>query len=170
MNKIKGFTIIEVLIAVSILGMMLLLLMAFIFGLNFSNYKTKSDREVLENARRALDQITYEIKNAQSIYTPTTTQNQLSLQTTHYLPTGETTTFVDFFLCGAALCLKKESGAPIILTSDSVQISNLTFTQIKNTNFPSVRVSMTVDYRNPDAGSGHFASITLSSTASVRSY
>ncbi len=161
---------VELLISLGIFSMILLLLIAFIFTLNFSNYKTKSDTAALNDARSAIDQISYEIKNAKGIYTPTTTSSQLSLETSHYVPSGETTTYIDFFLCGTRLCLKKESQSPIAITSDATKISNLTFTQIINAKAVSVKIDMTVLYNSTDIGTGHGGSVHLISTAALRSY
>ncbi len=169
MNGQQGFTMVELLVSLAIFSMIFLLLLAFIFTLNFANYTTKSDRGALDNARSALDQMTYEIKNAKGIYTPTTTQHQLSLQTTHYLPAGETTTFIDFFLCGSRLCLKKESYDPVAITSDSVQIQSLTFTQVVTGQSLSIKIDMTVNYAIADS-TGQGASFHLTSTAALRSY
>ena len=120
----------------------------------------------MENARRALEIITYEIKGAKSIYTPTTTSNQLSLETTRYLPIGENESFIDFFLCGSRLCLKKESQDPIFLTSDSVTVTQLEFIRIEG---PSVKINLTIDYGNPNDPK-RYSSASLTSTVSLRSY
>jgi len=168
LNCKNGFSIIEVLVSVAILSFILLVIISFIFSMNISNTKTKADREVGENARRVLDEMTYEIRSAKSIYTPTTTQNQISLETFRYLPTGENTTYIDFFLCGFAICLKKESQNPIALTPDSVQVTNLTFSQVLNNTIPSIKINITVNYPGNDINSS--SSINLTSTASLRSY
>jgi len=161
-----GFTIIEVLIYIAIVSFVVLSVSSFIFYLTYSNAKTKGDREVMENARRALEIIMYEIHSAKSIYTPTTTTSQLSLETSKYLPQGETTTYIDFFLCGSRLCLKKESQEPIFLTSDTVEVTNITFTQIAVNNSMSIKISITVNYQ--DAIKDQQPSVTLTSTASLR--
>ncbi len=163
-----GFTMVEILVSLAIFSLISLAIISFFFWMNASNSKTKADREAGENARAALDQVTAEIRAAKSVYTPTTTANQLSLETAKYLPAGETSTFIDFFLCGTAICLKKESQNPAALTSDSVQVTNLAFTQIMNGTFPSIKVDMTVNYPNTDPNAA--ASINLISTASTRSY
>ena len=169
-KKKKGFTIIEVLVSVGLVGIMALLMASFIFELNFSNAKTKADREALDNARRAMDAIMYEIKGAQDVYVPTTTSSQLSLKTLRYLPTGEDSTYMDFFLCGVAVCLKKESQNPVALTADTVEVSSLQFTRILNGSRPSVKISMTVNYKNPDNNPANAATVTLSQAVSLRSY
>jgi len=169
-KKNTGFSLLEVLISTAIFSMVLLTVFSFFFSINASNSKTKADREAQENARMVLEEITYEIRGAKSIYTSTTTSSQLSLETTKYLPTGETGTFIDFFLCGTAICLKKESQNPVALTSDSVEVTNLTFSQILNGTKPSVQINLTVNYINPSGSINSFASVNLTSTASLRSY
>ena len=168
-NKNKGFSLLEILISVAIFSMILLAIVSFFLSMNTSNLKTEADREVSENARRALEEITYEIRSAKSIYTPTTTTNQLSLETSRYLSTGENTTFIDFFLCGSAICFKREFQDPIALTSDSIEVTNLEFSQISTGVNPSVQVSLTVNSLNSN-NDAKSSSITLKSTASLRSY
>lgn len=165
-NKELGLSLLEIIISIAIFSMILMAVVSFISSMNTSNLKTKSDRESLENAQRALDEITYEIRSATSIYTPTTTAHQLSLETSRYIPSGETDTFIDFFLCGTAVCFKKESQDAITLTSDSVKVTNLVFSQISTGASPSVQISLTVNSVN----GGNPSTTTLTSTAALRSY
>ena len=169
-KKNPGFTIIEVLVSVAIFALILLLITSVVFWMNYYNSKTKADSQVQENARRVMEAITYEIKGAKGIYTPTTTSNQLSLETLHYLPNDETTTYIDFFLCGSAICLKKESQSPIIITSDTVQATSLQFTQITNGTSSSVKINLTLTNINPANDLSHASSVSLTSTVALRSY
>ncbi|MBI1866174.1 MAG: hypothetical protein HYS02_00200 [Candidatus Staskawiczbacteria bacterium] len=152
----------EVVVFVAVFSIISLAVISSLFWMNNSNSKTKAARESGENARRALEIITYEIRGAKSVYSPTTTLNQLSLETLRYLPDGENNTFIDFFLCGSAICLKKESQSPVSLTSDGVQVADLQFSQILNGDTASIKISLTVNHSN--------TSTTLTSTASLRSY
>lgn len=169
-NKNKGFSILELLVSVAIFSVILLIVISFFFSINASNSKTKADREAVENARVVLERITYEIMSAKSIYTSTTTSNQLSLETNKYLPQDENYTFIDFFVCGSAICLKKESQNLIALTSDSVQVANLTFSQILNGVRPSIKINLTINYINPSNDANSNSSVTLISTVSLRKY
>jgi len=166
-NK-AGFTLLEVLIYVAILSLVLLLVSSFIFYLTLSNSQSRADREVGENARRVLEQITYEINGAKSIYTPTTSASQLSLETVNYLPDGESTTYVDFFICGTQVCLKKESQNPIPLTSDNVQVDLLEFIQVSTNGSQSIKINLTV--KSKSIINNFQPSIDITSTASLRSY
>lgn len=158
----KGFTLVELLISVAILSIILLAICLFVFWMNFSKSKTDESSRILENARMALDVIAFEIKKAESVYTPTTSSSQLSLETTAYLPENETISYIDFFLCGSSLCLKKELQEPLLITEKSVVVEDLQFTQILTNSKPSVRISMTV------AAGG--SSIILKTASSLRNY
>ena len=128
----KGFSLMELLVYLSIMSFLLVSIVSFVMWMNNYSLQAKASSETLENARTALDVISYEIRGSKGVYMPTTSDSQLSLETTHYLPDNENSTFIDFFLCGAAVCLKKESQKPIALTPDSVDVTNLSFTQIDN--------------------------------------
>lgn len=166
----KGFTLMEVLVYVAVLAIIILAISSFFLWAIRSNTKTKALRETLDNTRRVMEIMTYEIKEAKSIYTPTTSPTQLSLETTHYSPEGEKTSYIDFYLCDTQLCLKKESQDPIVLTSDSVEINNLLFTRIVSGEFPSIQIDLTINYKNPANRPEYQASVHLTSTTSLRGY
>ena len=165
----KGFTFIEILVYIAILSVLVLVISSFVLWSVRSNAKARAMRETINSARRALEVMTYEIRQADSIYSPATRPDQLSLETKEYLPTGEETSYVDFYLCGQQLCLKKESQEAIALTSEEVSVSALTFTQI-GTDFLSIKINLTVDYKNPQNRIELQASVDLTSTVALRTY
>jgi hypothetical protein len=114
-----------------------------------------------------------EIKHAKGVYTPTSildgSMGQLSLETTRDLPTGETATYVDFYLDGERLFVKRESQAEEMFTSDKVTVQQLTFKLLDDSSEkPAVQITLTVDYADQIAGPS--TSVTLTSTATLRSY
>ena len=168
----KGFTLLEILIYISILAILFLAVSSFLTWSIKLSVKATAIREATDNARRAMEIMTYEIRGAKSVYGPTFTSTQLSLETTRYLPAGETSTFIDFYLCGDAtstICLKKESQNPIAITSDGVSVSSLVFTQISTTT-PSVQVQLRLDYKTSAGKPEYQASVETTSTASLRNY
>jgi prepilin-type N-terminal cleavage/methylation domain-containing protein len=171
--KKRGFTLIEILVYIAVLSIIILSVSSFFLWAVRSNAKTKIMRETLDNARRAMEIITYEIKEAESIYGPTSVfgshPGQLSLETVKYLPARETATYIDFYLCGDSLCLKKESQNPVALTSGRVKISNLVFSQIATTT-PCIQIDLTVDFKTSAEQPEYQGSINLSSVASLRNY
>lgn len=169
--KKRGFTLMEMLVYVGVLAIIVTTVSVFFLWAIRSNSKTRVMRETLNNASRAMEIITYEIREARSIYTPTTTSTQLSLETTHYMPAGEKTTYTDFYLCENQLCFKKESQDPIALTSDRVEVKNLLFTQITTTStYSSIQINLVVEYKNPAVLPQYQASVDLTSTVSLRNY
>lgn len=163
----KSFTLIETLVYVAILAIIISAVSSYFLWAIHSNAKTKAMRETLDNARRAMEIITYEIKESESIYVPTSVfgshPGQISLETRKYLPEGEVITYIDFFLCGDRICFKKESQNAITLTSDRVKVSKLEFNQIAtNSLIPSVQIDLKVDYNQ--------VSVELTSIASLRSF
>jgi type II secretory pathway pseudopilin PulG len=166
----RSFTLLEVLVYIGILSIVLGVVLSFLVWSVHSSTKINVMRETSDNARRAMEIMVYEIREAMTIYTPTSTSTQLSLQTLHYLPAGEDTTYIDFYICGTQLCLKKESQKPIALTSDKVEVSNLVLTPIVTEEIPSVQIELKIDYKNPSNRPEYQASVDLKSTASLRSY
>ena len=108
-----GFTLMEALIYIGVLAIIVLAVSSFLVWITRSNTKVRAMRETLDSARQAMEIMSHEIKEAKSIYTPTsifsTSTGQISLETTKYLPEGENRTYIDFFLCEKRLCLKKEA-------------------------------------------------------------
>lgn len=169
-KKGAGFSLLETLVYIAILSIMIVAIISFVLWSIHSNAKTKVIRETLDNAERIMRIMTQEIREAKSIYTPTTTSGQLALQTTKYLSQGEEDSYIDFYLCDSRLCFKKESQDAIVLTSDNVEMTNLVFTQILSGEAPSVQISLTIDYKNPANRSEYQFSVNLTSTASLRPY
>ena len=159
-----GFTLMEILVYIGVLSIIVVVISSFLLWLSSSTTKARAMREVLDNARRVVEIMTYEIKKAKSV-SSTSTATHLFL---------ENATATEFYLCGTAsttLCLKKEFESPVNLTSDKVEIKNLTFTQIATaTTTPSVQINLKVDYKNPGDIPEYQASVSITSTVSLRNY
>ena len=169
-EKGRGFTLIETLVYIGILAIVVGVIFSFLIWSINSSTKVKVMKETSDNARRAMEIMVYETREARSIYTPTSTSTQLSLKTLHYSPIGENAAYIDFYICGTQLCLKKESQDPIALTSDNVKVDNLFFTQIVTEEIPSVQIELKIDYKSPNNRPEYQASVDLKSTVSLRSY
>jgi len=165
-----GTSLIEILVYIGVFSLIVVVIVSFVFWLIRSNIKSKVMIETLNNSKRVMELISQEIKEADSIYVPTTTSNQLSLKTKKYLPLGEEVSFIDFYLCGTRICLKKESQDPIFLTSENIEITNLIFTQIVSGKSPNIRIELSVNYKNPYNRPEYRASIDLTSSVSLRLY
>ena len=170
-----GFTLPEILVYIAILFVVLTSAISLVMWVIQASGKTKSMREVTGNAQRAIDVMAYEIKEATSVYTPVSSfgshPGQLSLETIKSLPEGETNSYVDFYLCGAQLCMKKESQDPIAITSDRVQVNSLVFYHIVTApGISSVQINLQISYINPASRPELASSINVNYTAALRSY
>jgi len=173
--KKKGFSFIELLVYVAVLVTVTVAISSFFLWSNKANTKSKASREVLDNTNRVIEMISSEIKEADSIYTPTTvfdsSPGQLSLATTKYLPVNEGASYIDFYLCGTQLCMKKESQSSVAITSDRVEVSNLTFKQIATSSSAfSIQINLTIRYKNPNNKPEYQASMETTTTVSLRNY
>ena len=159
----------EILVYIATLVVLFSAVISFLFWAMRSGSKAGAMREVSDNIRRAMEIMIYEIKEAKSVYTPTTNFQQLSLETIKYLPSGEESSFIDFYIDAGTLYFKKESQNPIALISNKVEAGGLAFTATSSTP-PSIQITLEINYKNPNNRPEHSASSTASSTASIRSY
>ncbi|MFH1423363.1 MAG: prepilin-type N-terminal cleavage/methylation domain-containing protein [Candidatus Nealsonbacteria bacterium] len=165
-NYKKGFTLIEILIYIAVLTMIILAVLSFLIWAIKSHNKVGAMLEVSDSGYRVMEIITHEIRGAKSVYTPTSSITQLSLETLRSLSPGEETGYVDFYLCeGVTLCLKQESGDSIALTPDNIEVSRLEFIQIATS---SVQIDLEINHKNPQNRPEYQASINLISTVSLR--
>lgn len=170
LKKQKAFTLIEILVYVAVLSIIMVAVFSFAIWVIQTNTKIRTMREVRDMAQMAMEQIVSEIREAKTVYAPTSASSQLSLETTKYLPSGETATFIEFYLCQTRLCLKKEGQNPVALTSDRVEVKTLFFQRVNSGQTDSVQVELQIDYKNPAQKPEYAASLTLKSTASLRGY
>ena len=165
----NSFTLIEILVYILVLSIVSgALVTATLRLVEFYNI-TRFNREVLINAHSGLDNILSEIRYSSDIYTPTSSANQISLETNLNPPSGETKTYVDFYLDNGRLCIKREEQDPQPLTSEKVEVNNLSFNYLSSLADPSsIKIEMTVRYRS--LKEKYQREVKLSSTGTLRGY
>lgn len=172
----RGFTLTEVLVYIAVLTVITASASSFFLWISRTNNKARAAREVLNNIRIAMDAMTHEIREGKSIYASTSAflvdNGQLSLETIKYLPVGENTSYIDFYICEERLCLKKENQqTPVALTSDRVEIERLKFSEIATTStVPSIQIELKINYQTPSVKPEDQFSINTTSTVSLRNY
>ncbi|OHA64116.1 MAG: hypothetical protein A2842_02385 [Candidatus Wildermuthbacteria bacterium RIFCSPHIGHO2_01_FULL_48_25] len=162
----KGFTVVEILVYVAVLAVVTGAVFSFLLWTSQSQVVVSSQRRLSIVASQALELLSKEAREARSVYDSTSlyasSPGQLSLETTKDLPEGETETFVDFFLCGSELCMKKEGASPLALTPSEVSIDSLVFTKVVSGNVPSLKVDISLSFKD--------AQLDISQTVSLRTY
>ncbi len=170
MRHSRGFTIVEMVVYIGALVLVLAVVVSLLLWVIRANSRVYVTNEVVANVEHALSRMTNEIREAQSVYDPTTTTSQLSLQTRKNVPVGQIFTYVDFFLCDTRLCVKRESQTPQAITSDKIEVQSIEFTQVKTGVIPSIRIVVNASYLNPTNRSEFNASQQIQATASLRAY
>lgn len=174
-TKAHGFTLVELLVYVAVLGIVLASFLTFLLWVVKSQTKTDAMRQVLAAGQRSLEVFSREAALAQAVYTPTSVFNsspgQVSLQTGAHIPTGETSSYIDFYQCEDKLCMKRESQNPLAITSDKVSLTNLSFSHvITGQNRSSIQITLTFAAKTSSPNPEYQASITLTDTVTLRSY
>lgn len=162
------------LIYIALLIVMVTAIVSFAFWTIQAGAKIKTNYELADNARRAMDIMTYEIKKSQSVYASTsifnTNPGQLSLEQMAS-STAETLTYIDFFKCGDRLCLKREGTDPMALTNNQVKITNLIFSQLLNSSTtPSIQITLRVASSATSTDPEYTGTLELTSAATLRAY
>jgi len=171
--KNKGFTMSELLVYIAVLTIIVAAVTSFFLWISRSINRTRALKETLDNSRIAIDILSHEIKDSNGIYSPNSVFDsdvgQLSLETTNYLPSGEVTSYIDFFICDTRLCIKKEGEAPIALTSESVEVIKMRFSQVSTTSTaPSVQINLQIDYKSASSRPADQFSLNTTTTVSLR--
>jgi len=170
----NGFSLIEMLIYVALVATIISSVVFFGIWIIRVSVKSRINSDVMGNARSAMETMAYEIKKSQSVYAPTSVfdsnPGQLSLEQTNAAGSDESSSFIDFFICGQSLCLKREKANPIILTNNSVRVTSLLFSQRLNSiESPSIQIKLRVESASSTKPE-YTNSIDLTTTANLRFY
>jgi type II secretory pathway pseudopilin PulG len=165
-NKTAGYTLIELLLYISLTGILLVSLTVF-FGMSVdARIKTQSVTEVNQQGASAMDYLQQTVRNATSISAPAAAATTASL--TVVVPTASLSPTV-FNVNGTILQVKEGAAAAIPLTNDDVQITNLTFTNLTRSGTDgAVRISFTVSRTNIGGRNEYDYSKTFTTTVAIR--
>jgi type II secretory pathway pseudopilin PulG len=144
----KGFTLIETIIYLAIVGGLFVAIVSFALFTSESRNKSYVAQEVQANARVALDEITELVRTASAINTSTslfgTDPGYLSLTMTS---TTLNPTTIGLNKDDGQIQVKQGSGASSTLVSDEIRVTNLVFADLTaSSTREHVHISLTVDY------------------------
>lgn len=167
MGSKQAFSLIEYLVYLAVFSLLAITIASLTVQFINVAKKTIALREIQDSARGAMETITEEIRQAKGVYTPTSvfaaTPGQLSLETKNNLPAQETSTYVDFYVDGGGIYIKRENQNPARLTSKNVTVQTLTFLLLNQATTPALRIQ--VSLQSSDLPGSSF---TFTTTASLR--
>lgn len=151
-NKCNGFTLIEILIYISIIG---LVLVGFItFAISISNFKEKVyvEQEVQANSRVALNLITQKILTADGVNVGSSIfgldPGVLSLS---MADPNKNPTIISLTADDGQLQIQEGMSDAITTTSKKVKVTNLVFTNLTSTSDRSnIKIKLTIEYIDTD--------------------
>ncbi len=159
----SGFTLIETLIYIAIMGMILFSFVLFGLSITDARDKNYAVQEVQANSRLALDLIAQKIRRADAIVSPTegNSSNSLTLD----MPNAESD-LVFNIIDGTLNITEGGQNTPII--GRRINVSGLTFTNLAGSGERgNIRVELTLEYKN--SGNVEFAySQNISTAVSMR--
>lgn len=164
--KTGGYTLLELLLYISLYSIIMLSIMGLLFTLLEVRIKSRTEAEVDQQGVQIIQLITQAIRNADNINSPTagTSSALLSLDMpgTNLDPTV-------FDLSSGAIRIAETNGTPVNLSNSLVTVSNLTFTNLSRSQTPgNVRIEFTVTYVNNEGRNEYDYSKTFTADASLR--
>lgn len=162
----KGFTLVELLLYISIVGAMILSVSAFLPLFMESRVKNQTISEVEQQGTQVLQLITQTIRNAETVTSPSQGVSASSL-TLDVVDVAKDPTIFD--LSGSTIRIKEGVGSPISLTSSRVTGSSITFHNLSRTSTPgTIRIQFTISHVNPEGRNEYDFSKTFYGTATLR--
>lgn len=143
----KGFTLIEFLLYIALVGVVFTIGLEISLNVLFARTKARSIAVVAENARLTLDAITQETRNAQRVTSPSRGVNSSSLSLNTAVAENNPTVFS---LSAGTLMMSKGTAPAAALTSPLVEVSLLGFQNVSYAGAPdAIRITFTLAFRNP---------------------
>lgn len=170
-----GLTLVSLIVYIGLLALIGALLARLTADFLRLNAQGQVIGEVTDNAQRVLEILTQESQRSVAVYTPTSTLSthpgQLSFVTTNALPVDETVTYVDIYVDGGRLYLKREGSNAELITSERVRVDNFVITHLNtDPKHEAVRLSYTITFDSPDTSLTTPVSLPITTTISPRAY
>jgi type II secretory pathway pseudopilin PulG len=163
----KGFTLVELILYVSICSILLLTISSFLTFLLGARVRSQSITEVNQQGFQVLSLITQTIRNGRSIQVPSMGMASSTLSVT----TGDALLNPTIFnISSTTLQIKEGSKNAIALTNSRVRVSGLTFENISSGSSTEkiIRISFTVDSVNQSGRSEYSFTKSFTGSATLR--
>ncbi len=163
----KGFTLVELVLYVSICSILLLTMSTFLTFLLGARVRSQAITEVNQQGFQVMNQITQTIRNGRNIQIPSigVSSSTLSLTTGNALlnPTV-------FSLNGTTFIVKEGSKTAIPLTNSRIRVSTVTFQNVSSSSSTEkiIRISYTIDYVNLGGRNEYSYTKSFNGSATIR--
>jgi prepilin-type N-terminal cleavage/methylation domain-containing protein len=169
----SGFTLVELLVVIGVSAVVGTVVLGFFVSTLTGRAKAQARAHVQEQARFAMERMVYEIRRARGIEVTSDFDVDLSDNASYTLDLDMSTAGRDpttFAVSAGVLTIKQGSGSAVDLTSNDVEVTNLTFNNRTTANNRShdITITLTVHKADPSGqGSGDIF-YTLQSSVEIR--
>lgn len=161
-----GFTLIELMLYVSIIGGVILVVSLFLSVIQRQGIRNQVVSEVELQSIESLQVMTQIIRNASAIVSPATGASSASASVTMLNDFLSPTIFT---ATSGAITLKEGTASAIALTSEKIIVSDIIFTNLSAATSPgTLRIQYTVSYNNPDTQPEYSYSNVTTGSATLR--
>ena len=166
----KGFTFIETLVYIAIIGMVVVSFVMFALSISNTRNKNYVIQEVQANARTAQGIINQKIRAATGINTESSTFGSdpgvLSLS---MADSAKNPTIINLDQDNGILRITEGLSDPVVIVSNKVKITNLVFTDLTSADSRgNIRIQMTVEYNTSLSDIKYRYSQSLQTAVSLR--
>jgi type II secretory pathway pseudopilin PulG len=163
----KGFTLVEMVLYVSLCSIILLALSTFLSFLLGARVRSQAITEVNQQGFQVMYQITQTIRNGRSIQVPSIGSSASTLSVTTGVPLLNPTVFS---VSSSTFMIQEGGASAVPLTNARVQISALTFQNISSASSTDkiIRISFTINYINPQGREEYSFTKTFNGSATLR--
>lgn len=150
MKKREGFTLIEIIIYLALLGGIAVFAVNFLLQTVSVYRRTAAEREVISNARLLLEFLDKTISESSEIYRPASTffsdTGQLSLFSTATSTPEHPGVYIDFWADNGVLYVKQDGQATTTLSASSVRVSKFNLEEVaQGLGRQAVKITLQVD-------------------------
>lgn len=138
----KGFTLVEFLLVLAIFSLVIVATAGFFIMTLQGRAKAQVHIEVQEQARLALERITYEIRRANGVNSASGGTLSLSMSSSSRNPTV-------FSLTNGTLFMTQGTGSSTPLTSSYASVTSLSFTNLSSGKSKNILIAMTLSKPDP---------------------
>jgi prepilin-type N-terminal cleavage/methylation domain-containing protein len=168
----KGFTLIEIMVYVAIIGLVVFAFINFSLAVASAGNKAYVEQEVQANARLALDILRQRIMSAKDIELYPNSIFDLDPGTLSLTMADGAVNPTIFSLTGddGTLQIKEGASSAVPITTSKVKITNLVFTNLTppNNKRKNVKIDLTVEYDSAGSGVAYSYSQSFSTAVSLR--
>jgi Tfp pilus assembly protein PilW len=162
----QGFSLLELLLYVSLSAIMLLVISVFLSTLLQARLKNQTIAEVEQQGDRAMTLILQTLRNADSITSPAVGNTAAALSFNVLTPIKNPTVFN---IINGIINISEGAGGPVALTNNRVTASGLSFQNLSRASTPGiVRIQFTLTAVNNSGRQEYSFSKTFISSASLR--